>query len=184
MPELPPRTQQIIQAHAEFIVMVVKACSNAEQRTALEPILRSALQYGQQPLVDAVRKILAGNRGQEPLLGLDEDDVVIVEAILRGLQNPHTLPDPKAQVNPAAAAPGLAHMIHAAAQGNTDALQVAAGMAEQMTAAGGGLARLGGIMRRLIDGERDPDQLCAGMDSRTESLVLSILEELAKLEVH
>lgn len=184
MTELPPRTQQIVQAHADFIVMVVKACSNAEQRDALEPVLRSATQYGQHSLVEAVRKILAGNRGEELMLGLDEDDRVIVDAILRGLQNPQTLPDPKAQANPAAAAPGLAHMIHAAAKGNAEALQVAAGMAEQMTAAGGGLARLGAIMRKLINGERDPDTLCAGMDSRTESLVLSILEELAKLEVH
>jgi hypothetical protein len=46
------------------------------------------------------------------------------------------------------------------------------------------MARLGGIMRRLVNGERDPDALCKGMGARGESLVLSILAELGQLEVH
>jgi len=35
-----------------------------------------------------------------------------------------------------------------------------------------------------VDGERDPDVLCRGMDAQGESLVLSILSELGKLEHH
>jgi hypothetical protein len=57
-------------------------------------------------------------------------------------------------------------------------------MAEQMTRAGGDLARLGGITKRLVDGERDPDRLCKGMGAQGESLVLSLLGELGKLERH
>jgi hypothetical protein len=82
------------------------------------------------------------------------------------------------------AAPGLAHMIHAAATGNVEALQLVANMAEQMTRVGGDMGRVGGIVRRLVDGERDPDVLCKGMTAQGESLVLSIIEELGKLELH
>jgi hypothetical protein len=57
-------------------------------------------------------------------------------------------------------------------------------MAEQMTAAGGSMAKLGGIIRRLVNGERNADELSKGMDAKTESLLLSILEELGKLEAH
>jgi len=39
-------------------------------------------------------------------------------------------------------------------------------------------------IRPLIDGERDANRLCQGMDAQGERLVLSILEELGRLEAH
>ena len=45
------------------------------------------------------------------------------------------------------------------------------------------MAALGGIMKKLIDGERDPEVLTKRMGARGESLVLSILEELGRLAV-
>jgi hypothetical protein len=39
-------------------------------------------------------------------------------------------------------------------------------------------------MRRLVDGERNAELLCKGMGAQGESLVLSLLEELGKLEAH
>lgn len=180
----PSRDEQIIHAHARLIVDVVRACENPALRPPLEPLLNALGEYGQQALVGVIRKLLAGNREPQLLNGLDEDDRIVVEAMLRGLQNPATLPDPNAEADASAAAPGLASMIHAAAAGNIEALHALAGMAEQMTAAGGDMARLGGIMRRLVNGERDPDTLCKGMGARGESLVLSILAELGQLEVH
>lgn len=184
MPTLPDRDQQIITMHAGFIVAVVQGCANPEARAELEPVLQSAQGAGQQRLVAAVRRILTGSRDTGLLQGLDQDDRVIVEAILRGLQDPGTLPEPRITPEPAAAAPGLAAMIHAAGRGDPEALQILSGMAEQMVGVGGPLARLGGIMRRLVNGERDPEVLCRGMDAQGESLVLSILEELARLDVH
>ena len=115
------------------------------------------------------------------LKGLDLEDQVIAEAIMRGLQNPATLPDPGQQSNPALAAPGLAHMIHAAAS-DPQALILISNMAEQMSKAGGDMARLASIMRPLINGERDPDRLCKGMDERGEALTLDILQALAQIE--
>ena len=46
------------------------------------------------------------------------------------------------------------------------------------------MARLGGIMKRLVDGERDPEVLTKGMGAQGESLILSLLDELARLEAH
>lgn len=181
---VPNRTEQVIQTHAELIVNVVEACHNRDRRERLNPVLEAGEAYGQLKLVAAIRQILDGAREVGLLQGLDGDDVVIVEAILRGLQDPQTLPDPNAKPDPTAAAPGLAHMIHAAAHGDAQALEMLGHMAEQMTPVGGDMARLGAIMRRMVNGERDSEKLCETMSASGESLVVSILEELAQLELH
>lgn len=118
------------------------------------------------------------------LLGLDDEDRVITEAILAGIDNPASLPPLKAQGDPTTAAPGLAAMILAAARGDVQALSVLANMAEQMMRVGGDMGRLGGIMRRLVDGERNADLLCRGMGPLGRSLVLDILDKLARLDTH
>jgi hypothetical protein len=75
-------------------------------------------------------------------------------------------------------------MIHAAARGNAQALVLVGNMAEQMSRVGGSLGRLAAVIRPLINGERDPDRLCRGMDTQTSQLVLDVLSELGKLEAH
>jgi len=57
-------------------------------------------------------------------------------------------------------------------------------MAEQMSQAGGEMSILAAIMKKLIDGERDPEVLSKGMGAQGESLVNTILEELGKLQLH
>lgn len=184
MTDLPPRHQQIVQAHASLIVGVVQAIQNRDLLPQIEEALKVTAQNGWTELVAAIRKIIAGARDHSVLQGLDEEDTVIVEAILRGIQNPSSLPDPNVEADPTMAAPGLAHMIHAAATGNVQALRLVANMAEQMTRVGGDMGRVGGIIGRLVDGERDPNILCQGMTAQGESLVLSILEELGRLDLH
>ena len=120
-----------------------------------------------------------GQRDEEN--GLDEEDTVIIRSILQGLQNPASLPDPNQGADATMAAPGLAHMIHAASRGDAQALQAAAYMAEQMINTQGDMRLLGGQIKRLLDGERDPDVLCKGMGPSGQQLVLSMLEELNKL---
>ena len=73
-------------------------------------------------------------------------------------------------------------MIHAAAHGNAQALILIGNMADQMRKVGGDLGRLSGIIRPMIDGERDTARLCRGMDARGEQLVQDILAELGRLE--
>jgi hypothetical protein len=181
---LSPRDQQIRLAHAALIRLVVQASQNQEARAELEPVLAQAEQGGWIDLVPRIRRVLNGEREIMLLRGLDDEDTVILAAILDGLRDPSTLPAPNEVADPAQAAPGLAHMIHAASRGDANALHWLSQMAEQMTRAGGDLARLGGIAKRLVDGERDPDRLTKGMGAQGQSLVLSLLGELGKLEPH
>jgi hypothetical protein len=150
----------------------------------LEDILKQARENGWQELVATIRKILAGSRDTALLNGLDDEDAVIVRSILRGLQNPDTLPDLTKGVDGAMAAPGIAAMINGARRGNLETLQLLGGMAQQMLKAGGDMARLAGIMRPLVQGERDADKLTAGMGAEGEKLVIAILNELGKLDTH
>ncbi len=181
---LSPRDQQIRLAHAGLIRLVVQATQNPGARSELEPVLSQAEQGGWTNLVPRIRRVLAGERDMALLQGLDDEDTVILTAVLAGIQDPTTLPDPESAADPTQAAPGLAQMIHAASHGDAQALHWLSQMAEQMTRAGGDMARLGGIAKRLVDGERDPDTLCKGMGAQGESLVLSLLGELGKLERH
>jgi len=184
MSSLPSQQDQILQVHASLINMVVQSIQNADLRKQLESVLKTSAENGWQSLVQRIYKILDGERSLTLLDQLDEEDKVIIDAILKGIQNPATLPDPKAQeANPTMAAPGIAHMVHQAASGDTQALTMVSHMAEQMSQAGGDMARLAAITKKLIDGERDPEILSKGMGAQGASLVNSILEELTKLRL-
>lgn len=184
MAQLPEKDQQIVQAHAGLIHRVVLACHDRGQVPDLEDVLEQAEGNGWGELVAAVRRILDGRRDPGVLQDLDEEDRVVAEAILRGLQDPSTLPDPEAGADPAMAAPGIASIVHAAAHGQTEALQWAAQMADQMQQAGGEMAQLAAIIRPLINGERDPGTLTRDMGEEGRKLVDGILQELARLEQH
>ena len=184
MTQMPDRHEQIRLVHAAFIRQVVETIQTPGRIRELEPLLQGAEQQGWSALVGAVRRIARGDRSPAVYAGLDEEDQVIAESILLGLQNPATLPDPAKAQDATLAGPGLAHMIHAAARGNAQALILIGNMADQMSKVGGGMARLAGVIRPLIDGERDPARLCRGMDARTEQLVLDILAELGRLQAH
>ncbi len=177
------KERQILTVHAAFINQVVALGSQPDRQAEFSRLLKLAEENGWTDLVAAIRLIiLKGRRDVEVLNGLDEEDRVIAEAILRGLQDPSTLPDPNARPDPAMAAPGLASMIHAAASGNAQALQIIAEMADQMSKVGGPMGRLAAVIRPLINGERDPEVLCKRMDGNGEAMVLGILEELKRLE--
>lgn len=181
---LPTPEQQIIQVHAELIRRVVMACHNRDLRPALEPVLKASEENGWTALVRVIRRILDGARDEALLADLDDEDQVITEAILRGLRDPTSLPDSAKAAQPSLAAPGLAHMIHAAASGNPQALQLVASMAEQMSRTGGDMARLAAIVRPLLNGERDSERLCRGMSTQGATLVHAILAELSQLRLH
>ena len=177
------RKQQVLTMHAAFIHQVVTLGPQADRQAEFTQLLKLAEENGWTDLVAAIRLIiLKGRRDLEVLNGLDEEDQVIAEAILRGLQDPSTLPDPSARPDPALAAPGLASMIHAAGSGNAQALQIIAEMADQTNKVGGPMARLAAVIRPLINGEREAERLCKGLDSNTETMVLGILKELELLE--
>ncbi|HIO93396.1 MAG TPA: hypothetical protein EYG68_11230 [Leucothrix mucor] len=183
---LPSKQQQIVQMHASLIVLVVQVAQNPmNNKQQLDDVLKISTDNGWTDLVRTINQIVAGERSTKLFQGLDEEDLVIVQSILNGIQNPASLPDPEKEAGEATmAAPGIAHMLIQASSGNTQALTMISAMAEQMSSAGGDMAQLGGIMKKLLDGERDPEILCKRMGASGVSLVQSILDELAKLQTH
>jgi hypothetical protein len=182
--QTPDKQQQIIQTHAGLILGVVQSIQNPELRPQMEQALLLSEQNGWGSLVTAIRKIIAGSRDESLLKGLDDEDAVIAGAILQGLQNPATLPDPNLQVDASLAAPMIASLINEARRGDHNAVIMLGGMAEQMSAVGGDMAAVGAVLKDLIDGVRDTDRLCDKTGPQGESLVVQILSELAKLELH
>jgi hypothetical protein len=159
-------------------------CQDRQRVPDLDEILKQAEQNGWLQLVATIRKILAGSRDTALLKGLDDEDRVIIQSILQGLQNPATLPDLTAGADGAMAAPGIAAMVNGARRGNLETLQLLGTMAQQMLKAGGDMARLAAILRPLVQGERDANKLTAGMGAEGEKLVLAILAELGQLDTH
>lgn len=178
------RDEQILQSHAAFICQVVEFAQNPDAKPKFEELMRTAEENGWQALAGALRQVAGGLRDIALLSGLDAEDRVIAEAVLRGLQDPSTLPDPNKKPDATLAAPGLAGMIHAAATGNMQALAIVGQMAEQMTRAGGDMARIAGAIRPMINGERNPDVLGRNMDLRGQQLLHNILDELGRLDIH
>lgn len=181
---IPDRDQQIIQTHAAFICQAVELLQQPAASEQLKTLLRAAEDNGWTALAGAVRAIADGRRELHQLGELDEEDRVIADAILRGLRDPTTLPDPQQKADPTVAAAGLAQMIDAAGRGDVQALSLISQMAEQMSKVGGDMGRLAAVIRPLINGERNPDTLCARLDARGQQLVLQILDELGRLNRH
>jgi hypothetical protein len=184
MAQLPDAAEQLLRMHAPFIHAVVDAVHDRQRIPQLLEMLREAESRGWPVMVSCVRQILDGQRERTLLLGLDEEDKVIIQAILAGIENPATLPPIQNAGEAKAAAPGLATMIDLAGRGNLEAFTTLANMAEQMMKAGGDMARLGGVMRRLVDGERDEARLTKGMGEMGRKLVRDILAELERTTLH
>jgi hypothetical protein len=181
---VPEKQQQVIQIHAALIVTVVKALHDSSIMPHLEQALKISADNGWTQLVATIRKILKGNRDSSLLKGLDEEDAIIIDAILRGIQNPSTLPDPQQNNDPTLAAPMLAQLIHAAGRGDAQALSMLGGMAEQMSRTQGDMARFSTLLKPMVDGERDAGKLCEKIGDVGEKLVMAILTELRKIEAH
>lgn len=181
---VPDKQQQVLQVHGPLVIKVVEAINDPSQMPALEQVLKVSEENGWGGLVGAIRKVIKGERDSSLLKGLDEEDSIIVDAILRGLQDPSTLPSGEQEADPRMAAPMLAQLIHAAGTGDANALTMLGGMAEQMSNTKGDLARFSTLLKPMVDGERNVDRLCEKIGPQGESLVVSILNELAKLETH
>ena len=180
----PDLNEQILQTHTGLIHRVVMHCNNPGSVPDLEQVLQQAEENDWKQLVAAIRSIMSGTRDESVLNGLDDEDRVIVESILRGLQDPQTLPDLQADFDSTMAAPGIAGLVHASRNGNVQALQIIGSMAKQMLEAGGDMGILAGRIRPLVEGERDPDKLSDKMGEKGQKLMLEIIEELLKLEAN
>ena len=180
----PDQQEQILQSHAGLIHRVVMHCNNPGSVPDMEQVLQMAADNDWTTLVTAIRDVMSGNRDAAMLPLLDDEDRVIIESILRGLQDPSTLPDLEADIDSTMAAPGIAGLIHASRNGNAQALQIIGNMATQMLAAGGDMGILAGRIRPLVEGERDTGKLTEKMGDKGQKLILEIIEELLKLEAN
>lgn len=180
----PDKKEQIVQLHSSLIIAVVQTIHNQELKPHLDQVLQQSAQNGWQDLVNVINKIVAGNRDQALVNGLDDEDAIIVDSILRGLQDPETLPKTEQAGDASQAAPMFARLIDEARRGNHNSLSMLGSMAEQMSQAGGDMASFSAIIKDMIDGERDVDKLCTRMGAQGESLITQILSELAKLDLH
>lgn len=180
----PDKQQQVLQVHGPLVVKIVEAINDPSLIPAIEQVLKVSEENGWGSLVQAIRKVIKGDRDSSILKGLDEEDSIIVDAILRGIQDPSSLPDTSQEADPAMAAPMLAQLIHEAGRGDANALSMLGAMAEQMSSTQGDMARFSTLLKPMVDGERDTDKLCDKIGPQGESLVVSILSELAKLEAH
>ncbi len=178
------KTEQILQTHAGLILAVVQTIHNPDLKPHLEQALQASAQNGWQALVATINKILDGSRDQSLINGLDDEDAIIVDSILKGLQDPSTLPESNTAGDASKAAPMLARMISEASRGDHNAVTMLGSMAEQMSRAGGDMANLSAVIKTMIDGERDIDKLCTRMGPQGESLITQIISELAKLDTH
>lgn len=190
MAKLPEKTRQIAQVHAQLINSVVMACNNSALLGQLEPPLQAAQNNGWTELVKRIRSILGGSRDSQILVGLDEEDAAIILSILVGLQDPSQLPRAVEKSDATFAAPGLAAMIHAASNGDVQALSMLGTMAEQMaqqqsqsgTNKPDSMQQFAAVLKPLIDGERDLTKLSRNMDEHAKELMEGLLDELSKLE--
>ena len=180
----PDKLEQILQTHAGLIVAVVQTILNPELKPQLDHVLKQSEQNGWVGLVAAIRKIVAGSRDNSLLAGQDDEDRVILDAILKGIQNPSSLPKPEQQADATTAAPMLAQLVHDAGHGDHDAVIMLGGLAEQMSNAGGDLSNLSAVIKNMIDGERNIDKLCTRMGPQGESLITAIISELSKFDIH
>lgn len=181
---LPDTKEQILQSHTGLIHRVVMHCNNPGSVPDMEQVLQMATDNDWTALVSVIRDIMSGNRDESILLALDEEDRVIAESILQGLQDPNTLPPLETDIDSDMAAPGIAGLVHASRNGNVQALQIIGNMAKQMLEAGGDMGILAGRIRPLVDGERDADKLTENMTDKGQKLMLQVLEELLKLEAN
>jgi len=181
---LPDKNEQILQTHTGLIHRVVMHCNNPGSVPDMEQVLQQAEANDWKQLVSVIRSIMSGSRDESILSGLDDEDRVIVESILRGLQDPNTLPDLQTDIDSTMAAPGIAGLVHASRNGNAQALQIIGSMAKQMLEAGADMGILAGRIRPLVEGERDTDKLTEKMGAKGQKLMLEIVEELLKLEAN
>lgn len=184
MKRLPSAVEQLLQMHAPFLHAVVSAVRTPALAADLQAMLTEAEARGWGRMAAAVRQILAGRRDRALLDGLDDEDKAIVEAILLGIDHPATLPALDAKPDATAAAPGLAALIQAAARGDAQAGAVLANMAGEMRKAGGDMARLGAVLRRLVGGERDEASLACGMGPLGRKLLRDLIEQLGQPTLH
>ncbi|MBA3581894.1 MAG: hypothetical protein H0W44_05500 [Gammaproteobacteria bacterium] len=177
-----PKNRELVALHASLIHEVIAAITQPTKRPALYSGLDIATQNGWGALANAVRKILDGERSLDILDNMDHDDAVIVAAILRGIQDPNTLPSLDTAQDPAGAPSSLAQLIHTAGRGDANSERLLQQFMNDMMV-NDEMRKLSVALHHMRNGERHYQALSANMQPRTSELTRAILDELIKLDV-
>ena len=182
---IPTRQEQIVSIHASLIISVVRGRTDPIAAREAAELVGGLSRSGHPALARILGRIVRSAKpdGADET-ALSDDERVVLNAVLQGIDNPAALPPEVSSFDPGAAAPGLAWIIVAAARGDPQALHTLSEMAEAMVRVGGDMGRLGGLMRRLVNGERDAERLTRNMGAQGTSLVHAILEQLASMGQH
>ncbi len=163
--------------HAELIRLAVAVRQDADLAPALFELLQAMEEAGWGALVKAMIGFIQGE--EVDLAPLDEEDRAIVQAMQRGLEDPHTLVALEEDAAQQAAAP-LAALIYAATQGQVEALEAVAGLRE-LADTPASRASCEALIA-IVEGARDAAALSAGLPEEQARLVCAVLGELAALE--
>lgn len=174
--------EAVLQEHSSLIHLVIMTVAAPENLPQLGQQLELAEANGWTSLVQAVRTIVSGERDIDTFPDLDEEDRIIIESILAGISDPATLPGLVSTVDPDAAGPGIARMIHDIGTGSSGAQQIFDQMIQQLTQAEPELASVAERLNRIVAGERDMGQLGEGLSDIGVVLIRSVLDELMPLE--
>jgi hypothetical protein len=78
-----------LEPHLPLVAAIIAATAQPQLRSELDPVLEQMRQHGWDNLTGAVRRILDGERDANALAAsLDDEDSLIIHAILTGLDNP------------------------------------------------------------------------------------------------
>lgn len=176
------QVEQLLKLHASLLHEVVEACHDQGKQIELLNMLSEAEQNGWQKLCEAIRSILAGTRDESVMDGLDEEDVILIQAILIGIDNPETLPDANLEQQRDDAALGLASAIAAACQGDQKAMELIAHMEQTFQENPTEMGGIGNAIRKMVNGERSIVSLAEGLDTSSTKMIEHILEELKTVE--
>jgi hypothetical protein len=176
--------EEILASHQGLINRVIIHCNKPGAVPDLEQLLQMAEQNDWIDLVAVIRDIMSGRRDEVLLSGLDDEERIIIQAILDGLkQGSVPLSNVRADFESAHAGPGIASLIHASQSGDATAIELVTNVTRQMTEDGGDLAVLASRLQLMLGGERDEETLCQQMDRKNLLLMKSILSELRNLEM-
>ncbi len=174
--------EEILQDHSTLIHRVVMHCNEPGSVADLEQALQLAEENDWQKLVATIRNIMSGNRDRSLLQDLDEEEKIIIETILKGIENPGTLPPVNADLNSAMAAPGIASLIQASMLGNAESTNIINSLTTQMLNTGTEYAAIAVSIKKMIEGERNLEILIENISEQGHKLMTDILTELKTLE--
>jgi hypothetical protein len=188
-----PVGQETLRRLGNLVKRVAAAVTDPSQRPALEEALAERGEHGWTKLVEALRRVLDGERDEDVLYEpLDREDSVILQAVLRGIADPASLEDiPTAEpAGDNAQVADLAQRLEkhlpliGAVVASIDEPEVRSRLdpvLQQMER--NGWSNLIASVRRILDGERSADALLDDLDEEDTLIVGTILAAIENPEV-